>query len=117
MDVHASAERCAHPRMSEPLPALLRVGPVDEVAALESIGCRGFRVRLCLRPQPGERVFALVRLAAPGGDPARGPLVAVRGHVLRVEPELDGTYGVVVEITRYRFLYNLLEERGAASPS
>ena len=97
-------ERRAHPRLAAQLPALVRFGRVEEAAALEDIGRGGLRVRLCLRPVPGARVFALVRFTVPGGAPGLGPLVAVRGRVLRVEPGAGGASGVAVAITRYRFL-------------
>ena len=103
-DVCGRAERRAHERLSAPLPALVRVGQVEEAAALEDIGPGGLRVRLCLRPAPGARVFALVRFTAARGIEGEGPLVAVRGRVLRVEPGAGGAYGVAITITRYRFL-------------
>ncbi|MFL6336301.1 MAG: PilZ domain-containing protein [Pyrinomonadaceae bacterium] len=103
-----TAERRAHPRVAAPVLALVRMravtcGRVEEAAALDDVGRGGFRVRLCLRPEPGARVFALLRLTAAPGIEGGGPLVAVRGRVLRVEPEPGGGYSVAVAITRYRF--------------
>ncbi len=104
-----AAERRAHPRVAAPVKALVRLravscGRVEEAAALDDFGRGGFRVRLCLRPETGGRVFALCRLTAAPGVEGGGPLVAVMGRVLRVEPEPGGGCAVAVAITRYRFL-------------
>ena len=106
-DERGAAQRQAQPRLATPVTALLRFravicGPVEEAAALEEVSRGGFRVRLCLRPEPGTRVFALLRFQAAGIVEGGGPLVAVSGRVLRVEPAPGGGYDTAVAITRYR---------------
>jgi hypothetical protein len=106
-DECGAAERRAQPRPATPVTALLRLravicGPVEEAATLEDVSRGGFRVRLCLRPEPGTRVFALLRFRAAGIGEGGGPLVAVSGRVLRVEPTPGGGYDTAVAITRYR---------------
>ena len=109
-DECGAAERRAHPRPATPVTALLRFravicGPAEEAAALENVSRGGFRVRLCLRPEPGTRIFALLRFQAAGIVEGGGPLVAVSGRVLRVEPVPGGGYDTAGAITRYRSFY------------
>ena len=108
-DYCVTAERRAHPRLTAPVTALVRLravicGPVEEAAALEDVSRGGFRIRLCLRPEPDTRVFALLRFPAASIIEGGGPLVAVRGRVQRVEPVPGGGFDTAVAITRYRFL-------------
>jgi hypothetical protein len=70
---------------------------------LDNFSASGFRVRLERRVERGAKVFAIVRLStSPPEVPA--PRVAVRGVVLAVEPQRDGTWSVAVNFTRHRFL-------------
>ena len=108
-DECVTAERRAHPRLAAPVTALVRFravicGPVEEAAALEDIGRGGLRVRLCLRPEPGTKVFALLRFQTAGLIEGGGPLVAVSGRVLRVEPAPGGGFTTAVAIKRCRCL-------------
>ena len=106
-DECGAAGRRAHQRSAAAVTALLRFraaicGPVEEAATLEDVSRGGFRVRLCLRPEPCTRVVALLRFQAAGIVEGCGPLVAVSGRVLRVEPAPCGGYDTAVAITRYR---------------
>ena len=105
----ASANRRAHLRFTVRVPAVLRlrVGRGErlrEEADVENIGLGGFRVRLGRRLEPGATVFALLRFTASATVWGGGPLVAVRGPVLRCEPGADGGWVAAVAITRHRFL-------------
>jgi len=73
-------------------------------AVLDDFSAGGLYVRLPRRVEPGAKFFAVVRLATGPPAGASAPRVAVRGVVLRVEPQPDGRYGLGVQFTRHRFL-------------
>jgi PilZ domain len=101
-------ERRRQERIYEPFPVTIRSvdasGEAFEIqTVLDNFSASGFRVRLARRVERGARVFAIVRLStSPPEVPA--PRLAVRGAVLAVEPQRDGTWSVAVNFTRYRFL-------------
>jgi hypothetical protein len=91
-------------------PAALRLrwpggGRRAEVATIiDNISAGGFSVRLMLKPQPGERVFALVEFPPVVEGGLEGARLAVRGSVVRVEGLPGGASGVAVKIINHRFL-------------
>jgi hypothetical protein len=95
-------------RIYGPFPVTIRSvdtsGEAFEIhTVLENFSASAFRVRLERHVERGAKVFAIVRLStSPPEVPA--PRVAVRGVVLGVEPQCDGTSMVVVNFTRHRFL-------------
>jgi PilZ domain len=70
---------------------------------LDNFSASGLYVRLQRRVDPGMKLFAIVRVSASGPE-VPAPRVAVRGVVLRTEPQPNGTWGVAIRFTRYRFL-------------
>ena len=97
-----------HERIYEPFPAMIRsVDASGEAfqshALLDNLSAGGFYVRLDHRVEPGTKLFAVVRISTSPPE-VPGPRVAMRGIVLRVEPQPDGTWGIAVRFTRYRFL-------------
>ncbi len=64
-------------------------------AVLEDLSARGFRMGLSRRAERGETLLVVAQVAH--------ALVALRGHVLRVEPRGEGCR-VAVAVTRYRFI-------------
>jgi PilZ domain len=101
-------ERRRHERIYEPFPVTIRSVDANSEAfeiqtVLDNFSASGFRVRLERRVKRGAKVFAIVRLStSPPEVPA--PRVAVRGIVLAVEPQPEGTWSVAVNYTRHRFL-------------
>ena len=99
--------RC-HERIYEPFPVMVRgVGASKETfeinTVLDNFSASSLYVRLERRIEPGIKLFAIVHVSmSPPEVPA--PRVTVRGVVLRTEPQPDGTWGVAVRFTRYRFL-------------
>ena len=96
-------------RLYTRVPVLVRgKGPggarFEQEAVLENISRGGLYVRLGRRLELGARLFALVRFPASPVNDGRGPLFAVSGRVLRVEPGPDGGWGAAVAITGHRFL-------------
>src|SRR5688572_7498432 len=116
----ATSEPCENPsapseggarrqeRIYEPFPLVVRgvdaSGETFEInTVLDSLSASGLYVRLERRVAPGTKLFAIVHIStSPPEVPA--PHVAVRCVVLCVEPQPDGTWGVAVRFTRYRFL-------------
>src|SRR5262245_59561387 len=94
---------------SAPFPVLLRTtdayGEIFETTTvLDTLSAMDFSVRLARPITPGTKLFALIRCATTAAPDVSVPRVAVRGAVVRVEPQPDGQWGVGVQFTRYRFL-------------
>jgi hypothetical protein len=97
-----------HERICEPFPVMVRSvdasGEAFEVhTVLDKLSAADFSVRLERRVKPGTKLFAVVRLSTSAPE-VPAPCVAVRSVVLRVVPQPDGTWGVTVGFTRFRFL-------------
>jgi len=105
----SAEKRRRQPRLYAPLAVRLRsVDAAGEAfesdAVLDNFSAGGLYVRLTRCVEPGTKVFAVVRIAPgpPSGTP--GPRVAMRGVVLRTEPQPDGQYGLGGRFTQHRFL-------------
>lgn len=101
-------ERRRQERIYEPFPVMIRSvdasGEAFEIqTVLDNISASGFRVRLERHVKRGAKVFAIVRLSTSLPE-VPAPRVAVRGVVLGVEPQDDGTWRVAVNFTSHRFL-------------
>jgi PilZ domain len=101
-------ERRRQERIHEPFPVTIRSvdasGEAFEIqTVLDNISASGFRVRLERHVKRGAKVFAIVRLSTSLPE-VPAPRVAVRGVVLGVEPQDDGTWRVAVNFTSHRFL-------------
>ena len=97
-----------HERIYEPFPVMVRSvdasGEAFEIhTVLDNFSASGLYVRLQRRIEPGTKLFAIVRVSTSSPE-APAPRVAVRGVVLRAEPQPDGTWGIAVRFTRYRVL-------------
>jgi hypothetical protein len=76
----------------------------DTTSIIDNISSGGFYVRLMRRFETGANVAALIKFIDDQAEGKATALLAVRGHVVRVE-ELPGqVYGVAVQFRRYRFL-------------
>ena len=101
-------ERRLKLRLYGSFPATVRgvndAGEVFEIdASIENIGAGGLYLRMAQKVLPGSKLFIVTRLTAlPGAVSA--PKLALRGTVLRAEPQPDGTCGVAVGVTSHRFL-------------
>jgi hypothetical protein len=80
-------------------------GRSAETALVEEISGRAVRLRVRHSVHAGEVVFALVYLAAVRGE--RGPRIALRGRVVRVDERAGGSRAAVVVLTRHRWLFAL----------
>ena len=99
---HHRVERRSKPRLYVPIPATVRgvsaSGQIFEVGlSLDNLSASGFYLRMPQQVELGTKIFVLTRLTP-------SFLVAIRGKVLRVEPQPDGTWGVAAAIIRYRIL-------------
>ena len=63
-------------------------------ALLEDLSARGFRIELSRRAERGETLLVVAQVAR--------ALIALRGTVLRVEPQGEG-FRVAAAVARYRF--------------
>jgi hypothetical protein len=103
------ADRRQTLRVELPFPAVVRgIDPNGErftlQTTLDNLSACGLYLRLARRVEPGESLFLVVRLSA-AIDQAPAPTIAVRGMVLRIEPQSDGCYGVALKFDQHRFLY------------
>jgi hypothetical protein len=97
-------ERRAKHRLNDSLPA--RVWGVDFEGEMVSLDCRidnlsssGLFLRIPWQLKPSSKISLVVRLLNGSGATA-----AIRGKVLRDEPQLDGSRGIAVKITEHCFL-------------
>lgn len=109
MTIHGQVERRSKPRIDVPFPVRVRgvdaSGQVFKMnTVLDNLSAGGLYLRLARSVKQGTKLFVVVQLpSAPAGEmPA--PRVAMRGMVLRAEPQPDSTCGVAVTLTRHRFL-------------
>jgi hypothetical protein len=76
-------------------------------AVLDDLSAGGFRLRLARQVARGERLLVIAQVSQ--------ALIALRGPVLRVEPQEEG-YCVAVAVTQYRF-FSLLEAESSLTQS
>ncbi len=99
-------ERRRKPRIYQPFPATLRAldqhgHRFEATTTLDNLSAGGFYLRLTRPVEKGAKVSIVTRLST---GPAQGPLVVMRGTVVRTEPQADGRYGIAVMIKQRRFL-------------
>lgn len=75
--------------------------PFDFNAVITNISASGLYVRLMRSEEPGATLFLLMTFAS--AAKAHGPLLAIHGRVLRVEPQRSGDFGLGVAITYHEF--------------
>src|SRR6185295_10428527 len=97
-------ERRGKHRLSDSLPA--RVWGVDLEGEIVSLDCRidnlsssGLFLRIPWQLKLDSQISLVVRLLN-----GSGAMAAIRGKVLRDQPQLDGSRGIAVRITEHRFL-------------
>ena len=108
LDNFFGEERRLKLRLYGSFPATVRgvndVGEAFEIgASIENIGAGGLYLRMAQKVSPGAKLFIITRITAASGA-ASAPRVALRGIVLRAEPQPDGTCDVAVGVTSHRFL-------------
>lgn len=91
------------PRIQGPFPARVKSSGASGQhfiadTIIENLSARDVCVRLIERVETGERLFVAARL-----DKA---VIVLRGKVLQTLLRADGTWGVTVLITRYRFVHH-----------
>jgi len=102
-------ERRDKPRVSAPFPATVRGvnanGEVFETDThLNNLSHGALNLSLTHAVKQGAKLFIIVWLAPAPSKDAGTPRVAVRGTVVRVEPQSTALSTVTVAITNYRFL-------------
>ena len=93
------------------LPYLTRIRGKDsegrkfkEYVVLDHISTNGLQVRLQQKLKPGIQLSIIVRLSLQPEWQVSAQYLAVRGKVLSVAPQSDGTNGIKVSFTRCRFI-------------
>lgn len=99
-------ERRGKPRINEPFPAEVRgVDASGELfqaeTVLDNLSASGLYLRLARRVERDTEVSIVTRLSS---VPTEGALVAMRGVVVRTEPQVDGSYGMAVVLEQHLFL-------------
>jgi len=97
-------ERRGKPRLSDSMPA--RVWGIDREGEMVSLDCRvenlsssGLFLRMPCKIKLRSQISLIVRLLNGSGS-----MAAIKGKVLRDEPQLDGSRGIAVRITEHSFL-------------
>ena len=108
LDNFFGEERRLKLRLYGSFPATVRgvndIGEAFEIdASLENIGAGGLYLRMAQKVSPGAKLFIVTRLTRASRG-VSAPRLALRGIVLRVEPQPDGTCGVAAGVTSHRFL-------------
>lgn len=104
-----SLERRGKPRVTCSYPATLRGSGddgsrYDARAVLSNMSASGMYIFTKRPLRLGARIFIVVRMSTRPLGMANLPQLAARGNVVRVEPRVDGAYGVALKLNRYRFL-------------
>lgn len=76
----------------------------DARAVLSNMSASGMYIFTKRPLRMGARIFIVVRMSTRPLGIANLPQLAARGSVVRVEPRVDGAYGVALKLSRYRFL-------------
>jgi hypothetical protein len=97
------------PRITIPFPVKVRTTDVNghafEVeAVVDNLSTGGLYMRVPRPPATNAEVVAVISLFPSGETPAQNARVAIRGTVMRCEPQADGTCGVAVQFSSYRFV-------------
>jgi len=102
--IKGKRERRSKPRLSDSLPA--RVWGIDregemlsQDCCVENLSSSGLFLRIPCRIKLRSQISLVVRLLNGSGS-----MAAIKGKVLRDEPQLDGSRGIAVRITEHRFL-------------
>ena len=97
-------ERRRKPRLNDSLPA--RVWGIDNDGEMfgfdtmvDNISSSGLFLRISRPLKISSQISLVVRLMN-----RSGVMAAIRGKVLRDDPQLDGSRGIAVKITEHRFL-------------
>jgi PilZ domain-containing protein len=102
-------ERRNKPRIQEKFPATVRGvdtsgHPFKTETELENLSAGGVYLRVANAVENGMRLSIVVLLTKALCEKSSSAQMAAHGVVLRSEPQLDGSCGLGVVFTRYRFL-------------
>lgn len=99
MKAQSTVERRAAPRLCGPLAAIALDVPGDGArlgtpVVLDNLSVGGFYLRTAQPVEEGESLLVVTRISQ--------AVVVLRGSVLRVEPQRDGTRGLAVAVTQHQ---------------
>jgi hypothetical protein len=106
---YSGAQRRRKSRIYQPFPVRVRgvdaSGESFEVdTTLDNLSAGGVFLRLRRWVAEGSKIFLVLHLSIAREEGVQAPRVAVRGVVIRVERQIDGSCGLAIAITRHRFL-------------
>ena len=102
-------ERRTKPRMICAYSALVRSYGAGKKrfqasGTITNLSAAGFYIQVNEKIEPARDVFVTFSFSPNSNLSSPSPLVAARGQIIRMEPCLDGTYGVAVKLMKHRFL-------------
>jgi len=108
-DSYEGSERRKKPRIHKPFFANVRGTDANGESFkantfLDNISGDGLYMHLARRVNEGTKLLMVVNLSTFLTADWRGPRVAIRGVVVRAEPQRNDLCGLAVRFTRYRFL-------------
>ena len=109
-DQHAASyERRGKPRIECSYPALVRVhntsgSKYESQAILSNMSASGMYLNMDQHIEKGDSLFIVVRLSSTSAEQNQAPQIAAQGHVVRIEVQPDGAFGVAVNLHNHRFL-------------
>src|SRR5437867_5446811 len=97
------------PRITIPFPVRMRGTdangqPFEVEAVADNLGTGGLYMRLPRLLAANAEVTAVISLFPSRESPSQSARVAIRGTVLRSEPQPDGTCGIAVGFSSYHFI-------------
>lgn len=105
-------ERRAKPRMNCAYPVVLRTHQswgekVESRATITNISASGIYLRTTHFIPRGQNLFLMALLSSLPAESSNGLSLAATGQVVRVEPKPDGSYGMAIQMRRYRLIQSL----------
>lgn len=102
-------ERRAKPRINCTYPVVLRTHlnrgeKTESQGTITNISASGFYLRTHNFIPRGQNLFLMARLSNLPANKNIAPNLAATGQVVRVEPKPDGSYGVAIQMQRYRLV-------------
>ena len=104
-----TSDRRQQPRIYEQFPVRVEGvdssgGSFDDAVRLDNVSAGGLYLKLARPVERGAQLAMAIRFSNVELMAASAPRLAVRGVVLRVDPQPGGTFGLAVAFTHHRFL-------------
>ncbi len=109
LEARLSLERRDKLRVEGPYPAIVRGSDesgrrFEADTFVDNLSAGGLFLRLSEKVHKGTQLFILCQLSTSLEDGLPPPRVAIRGRVVRLVPQADGSTGLGIAISNHRFL-------------